>query len=126
MEGKGSRGRSSLVVLLFLALVVLAAGAAQRPPATKKKGRYMLVEVQAGAEKPRMAMREDGSYLAGFAKGRQQWFATPGTETLLQSGYYVGGTGNSRRRSSRDNAVGKGLGTLLAIAMVVNNNRSTP
>ncbi|KAJ1269825.1 hypothetical protein BS78_06G007600 [Paspalum vaginatum] len=129
MEGKGSRRSSSMVALLLLLLALVlaafAAAAAQRPPATEKS-RYMLVEVQAGADKVRMAMREDGSSFAGYANGKQQWFATPGSESLLASyGYYGrGGTAGN----SRDNAgVGQGgLGTLLAMAMVVNNNRSKP
>ncbi|KAJ1257098.1 hypothetical protein BS78_06G007500 [Paspalum vaginatum] len=106
--------------------VAAAAAAAQRPPAAKKQGRrYMLMEVQppgADKKKLRMAMREDGSVFAGYANGRQRWFATAGVESLLP---FRSAGGNSKDRSRVNAAVGQGLGKLLALAMVLHHNRST-
>jgi opacity protein-like surface antigen len=85
MEG----GRRSSTALLLLALMLAAsstttAAAAQcRPPPAD--GSYKLITILTSrGDKVKLALRADDSSIAGFANGKNDWFAIQGSEDLLE------------------------------------------
>lgn len=112
--------RSSTALLLLLALMLAAssttpAAAAQRrrPPAAARSYKLITIQTSRG-DQAKLAVRADGSSIAGFANGKNDWFAIQGSEDLLQP---------FRSRYGGDDIPDHGLVNLLG-ALVKKNDTS--
>ena len=97
MEG----GRRSSTALLLLALMLAAsstnaaAAAQRRRPAAD--GSYKLITILTShGDKVKLAVSADDSSIAGFANGKNDWFAIQGSDDLLEPfrNRYGGGGGD--------------------------------